>query len=40
MSINAGQNAVRGDVSQRMEEAMNAHDLDALADCTTEDFRS
>ncbi|MFC0112185.1 nuclear transport factor 2 family protein [Kibdelosporangium aridum] len=40
MSINAGKNAVRGDVLRRMEEAMNAYDLDALADCFTEDFRS
>ncbi|MGH3992623.1 MAG: nuclear transport factor 2 family protein [Pseudonocardiaceae bacterium] len=40
MSINGGENAVRTDVLRRMEMAMNAHDLDALADCFTEDFRS
>ena len=35
-----GENAVRTDVLRRMEEAMNAHDLDALTDCFAEDFRS
>jgi ketosteroid isomerase-like protein len=43
MSVNKwenGENAVRADVLRRMEGAMNAHDLDALADCFTEDFRS
>lgn len=40
MSINAGRNAVQGDVLQRMKKAMNTHDLDALTDCFTEDFRS
>ncbi|MFD6157355.1 nuclear transport factor 2 family protein [Nocardia sp. NPDC060256] len=40
VSINDSENAVRGDVVWRMEEAMNAHDLDALVDCFTEDFRS
>jgi ketosteroid isomerase-like protein len=28
------------DVLRRMEEAMNAHDLEAFADCFTEDFHS
>jgi ketosteroid isomerase-like protein len=40
MSINDGENALRTDVLRRMETAMSAHDLDALADCFTEDFRS
>jgi ketosteroid isomerase-like protein len=35
-----GENAVRTDVLRRMEMAMNLHDLDALADCFAEDFRS
>ncbi|MDJ1132864.1 nuclear transport factor 2 family protein [Streptomyces iconiensis] len=28
------------DVLRRMEKTMNSHDLDAFADCFTEDFRS
>ena len=43
MSINDTENrknVVRTDVLRRMEQAMNAHDLDALADCFSEDFRS
>jgi ketosteroid isomerase-like protein len=43
MSINdteTGENAERTDVLRRMERAMNAHDLDALADCFAQDFRS
>jgi ketosteroid isomerase-like protein len=43
MSINdreERENAVRTDVLGRMEEAMNAHDLDALTECFAEDFSS
>ncbi|WP_329246458.1 nuclear transport factor 2 family protein [Actinoallomurus sp. NBC_01490] len=32
--------SVSTDVLRRMEKAMNSHDLDALAECFTEDFRS
>lgn len=31
---------VRTDVLRHMEKAMNGHDLDALTECFTEDFRS
>jgi ketosteroid isomerase-like protein len=31
---------VSADALRRMEKAMNAHDLDAFADCFTDDFRS
>jgi ketosteroid isomerase-like protein len=31
---------VSTDVLQRMEKAMNSHDLDALTECFTEDFHS
>jgi ketosteroid isomerase-like protein len=40
MSIDDGRSKVSTDVLRRMEKAMTAHDLDAFADCFTEDFRS
>jgi hypothetical protein len=38
MSINDGKNAVCTEIPRRTETVMYAHDLDALADCFTEDF--
>jgi ketosteroid isomerase-like protein len=40
MSIDDRRSSVSTDVLRRMEEAINAHDLDAFADCFTEDFHS
>jgi ketosteroid isomerase-like protein len=40
MTIDEGSSSVNSDVLRRMERAMNAHDLDAFADCFTEDFHS
>lgn len=40
MSDDTRKNAVGSQVLRRMEKALNAHDLDALVDCFTEDFHS
>ncbi|WP_228003242.1 nuclear transport factor 2 family protein [Nocardia australiensis] len=40
MPTNDMENTASTGVLRRMEKAMNDHDLDALADCFAEDFRS
>ena len=40
MTIDTQRTAVSADVLRRMQTAMNAHDVDAFADCFTEDFHS